>query len=45
MHPLVVAPLVEVRSAEENATGGSMASNFGSSPSGAGHCSKRGLFW
>ena len=45
MHPLVVAPLLEVPSAEETATDGSMARHFDSFPSGAGHCGKRGLFW
>ena len=43
MHPLVVASLLEVPSAEDTATDGSMARLFYSRPSGAGHCGKRGL--
>ena len=45
MHPLVVAPLLEVPSAEDTATDGSMAYHFDSPPSGIGHCGKRGLCW
>ena len=45
MHPLVVAPLLEVPSAGDTATDGSMADRLDSPPSGAGHCGKRGLFW
>ena len=44
MHPLVVAQLLEVPSAEDTATDGSMAHDFDFPPSGAGHCGKRGLF-
>ena len=44
MHPLVVAPLLEVPIAEDTATGGSMARHFDSPPSGVGHCGKRGVF-
>ena len=45
MHPLVVAPLLEVPSAEDTATDGSMARHFDPPPPGTGHCGKRGLFW
>ena len=45
MHPLVVAPLLEVPSAEDTVNDGSMARHFDSPPFGAGHCGKRGLFW
>ena len=45
MHPLVVAPLLEVPSAEDTGTDGSMARHFDSPPSRAGHCGKRGLFY
>ena len=45
MHPLMVAPLLEVLSAEDTATDGLMTHHFYSPPSGAGHCGKRGLVW
>ena len=42
MHPLVVAPFLEVPSAEDTATDGSMARQFDYPPSGTGYCGKRG---
>ena len=45
VHPLMVAPWLEVLSAEDTATEGLMTHHFYSPPSGAGHCGKRGLFW
>ena len=37
MHPLVVVPLLEVPSAEDTTTGGSMARHFDSPPFRAWH--------
>ena len=45
MYPLAVAPLLEVTSAEDTATDGSMSHHFDSPPSGARHCGKRGQVW
>ena len=45
MHPLVVAPLREVRSAEDIATDGSLARHLDSLPPGPGIAVSVGLFW
>ena len=44
MHPVVVAALLELPSAEDAATDSLMARRFDSPPSGAGHCGNRGVF-
>ena len=45
MHHLVVAPLLEVPSAEDTAIDGTLACRLDSPPSGTGHCGKRGLLF
>ena len=45
MHPLVFAPLLEVPSAGDIATDGSLALRLDSLSSGTGHFGKRGLSW
>ena len=45
VHPLMVAPLLEVPREEETATDGSIARQFDSPPSWAEHCDKREQLW
>ena len=45
LQPLVVAPLLEVSSAEDISIDGSLARHLDSSPSGIEHCGQHGLFW